>query len=77
MGKIPNKKKYKIAKSTYVLESDEMNNNTDSLTQASSRSSDVLPVINQVHIILHYQKASLAQFAQLNFFNVNLIVIFN
>ncbi|CAI2178976.1 8421_t:CDS:10, partial [Funneliformis geosporum] len=54
MGKVPNKKKYKSAKSSpivnnaYFLESNDEMNNNDFIAQASSRSSDVLPVIKQL-----------------------------
>ncbi|CAG8705285.1 13465_t:CDS:2, partial [Funneliformis mosseae] len=50
MGKVPNKKKYKSAKSSPIINNAsilESNDNNDFLTQAS-RSSDVLPVIKQV-----------------------------
>ncbi|CAG8597124.1 14858_t:CDS:10 [Funneliformis caledonium] len=50
MGKVPNKKKYKSAKSSPIINNAsilESNDNNDFLTQAS-RSSDVLPVIKQL-----------------------------
>lgn len=55
MGRVPNKKKFKLAKSmssiiNYDLETEiEIENINNS---QASRSSDVLPVIKQVYIIL-------------------------
>jgi hypothetical protein len=55
MGKVPNKKRFKLAKSSmssiinYDLEAD---NEIDNVNNSQpSRSSDVLPVIKQVYII--------------------------
>lgn len=56
MGRIPNKKKFKLAKSSmssiinYDLEAESKIYNTNN--SQASRSSDVLPVIKQVYLVL-------------------------